>query len=341
MNTHEDKNDEYFEFPEEYSRRQLNALYREIPLKDTASRMLRKYFNAMANLYGVIRLGDAYELISRQSPTLVTQEEFLAFAEIARHECEDYFILGLDELFNDCTTDSPLDREIIDCSLMEEDLAPYVRVREMQKGKPYYLPPKKELLCYADLDYFELTPELVQMSMFFSRYPQLDDMKRTLLLEDIQFEIKRWGADLTDLLPRMQLDGMTFAGKAELQEFVDLFRQLHNATRMQCNRGYTPDELMRMRPAGSNSPTTLTLGPNIRKAIADGTLDAEQLRREIQAAEGPSDALKSSLLSEIEDAARGQVKPTAPSPKSPVGRNAPCPCGSGKKYKKCCGRSAG
>ena len=22
-----------------------------------------------------------------------------------------------------------------------------------------------------------------------------------------------------------------------------------------------------------------------------------------------------------------------------VGRNAPCPCGSGKKYKKCCGRS--
>ncbi|MHC4917282.1 MAG: SEC-C metal-binding domain-containing protein [Planctomycetota bacterium] len=23
-----------------------------------------------------------------------------------------------------------------------------------------------------------------------------------------------------------------------------------------------------------------------------------------------------------------------------VGRNSPCPCGSGKKYKKCCGRSA-
>lgn len=23
----------------------------------------------------------------------------------------------------------------------------------------------------------------------------------------------------------------------------------------------------------------------------------------------------------------------------PVGRNDPCPCGSGKKYKKCCGKS--
>ncbi|MHC4574224.1 MAG: SEC-C metal-binding domain-containing protein [Planctomycetota bacterium] len=27
-----------------------------------------------------------------------------------------------------------------------------------------------------------------------------------------------------------------------------------------------------------------------------------------------------------------------PAGNSRVGRNAPCPCGSGKKYKKCCGR---
>jgi preprotein translocase subunit SecA len=35
---------------------------------------------------------------------------------------------------------------------------------------------------------------------------------------------------------------------------------------------------------------------------------------------------------------------TRPQPKTPVhkvGRNDPCPCGSGKKYKKCCGRNAG
>ncbi|MGQ9625221.1 MAG: PBPRA1643 family SWIM/SEC-C metal-binding motif protein [Candidatus Bathycorpusculaceae bacterium] len=27
-------------------------------------------------------------------------------------------------------------------------------------------------------------------------------------------------------------------------------------------------------------------------------------------------------------------------PKTKIGRNDPCPCGSGKKYKKCCGRIA-
>ena len=30
--------------------------------------------------------------------------------------------------------------------------------------------------------------------------------------------------------------------------------------------------------------------------------------------------------------------PTAP---APVGRNDPCPCGSGKKFKKCCGAGGG
>lgn len=44
----------YIPMPEEYARRKLNALYREIPLKDTTSRLLRKYFNAAANLYGII-----------------------------------------------------------------------------------------------------------------------------------------------------------------------------------------------------------------------------------------------------------------------------------------------
>ena len=72
----------YIDFPEPYKRRELNAKYREIPLKDTTSRQLRKYFNAMANLYGIIPLRKAYEIISSQSPKLVTRDEFLAFRKL-------------------------------------------------------------------------------------------------------------------------------------------------------------------------------------------------------------------------------------------------------------------
>ena len=35
---------------------------------------------------------------------------------------------------------------------------------------------------------------------------------------------------------------------------------------------------------------------------------------------------------------KGEEKPSKPvTKKDKVGRNDPCPCGSGKKYKKCCG----
>lgn len=114
--------EQYIEFPEEYTRRELNARYREIPLKDTTSRLLRKYFNAMANLYGIIPLHKAKEIVFSLSPKLVTEDEFLAFAEIARYECEDYYILGGDELYTDVKHTKPLDREIIDVTMIGESI---------------------------------------------------------------------------------------------------------------------------------------------------------------------------------------------------------------------------
>ena len=33
-----------------------------------------------------------------------------------------------------------------------------------------------------------------------------------------------------------------------------------------------------------------------------------------------------------------KVKKSAPKKVNKVGRNQPCPCGSGKKYKQCCGK---
>ena len=137
------KNDDLIPIPEPYSRRRLNALYREIPLPDTHSRMLRKYFNAMANLYGIIPLRKAFEIIQEQNRNRFTEEELLAFAEIARHEEEDYYILGLDELYTDGKPGDPLDREIIDVFLLDGDISAYHETLRSQRGKPYYIPPKK------------------------------------------------------------------------------------------------------------------------------------------------------------------------------------------------------
>ncbi len=60
-------------------------------------------------------------------------------------------------------------------------------------------------------------------------------------------------------------------------------------------------------------------------------MNPEELRQGILTMDMPSEELRMSLLKEIAAAQ------TAAKPKK-VGRNDPCPCGSGKKFKKCCGR---
>ena len=162
--------EQYIALPEEYTRRELNARYREIPLKDTTSRLLRKYFNAMANLYGIIPLHKAKEIIFSLSPKLVTEDEFLAFAEIARHECEGYYILGGDELYTDIKRTKPLDREIIDVTLINESIDLFMETKRSQQDKPYYVPDKKHLLEYDDPFYCEDTPEKLMIERQKEKY---------------------------------------------------------------------------------------------------------------------------------------------------------------------------
>ena len=56
------------------------------------------------------------------------------------------------------------------------------------------------------------------------------------------------------------------------------------------------------------------------------------------AARAAADKNASDVVSEAAQAAENQAKakPVRTGPK--VGRNDPCPCGSGKKYKQCCGK---
>ena len=78
------------------------------------------------------------------------------------------------------------------------------------------------------------------------------------------------------------------------------------------------------------TPQSISLGPNIRKGIADGSIRVSDFRQQILSAQLPNEALRRGLLKEL-----AEIQP----PRAiKIGRNELCPCGSGKKYKKCCGR---
>lgn len=285
MNRNEAPEEQYIQLPESYSRRKLNAMYREIPLKDTTFRTLRKYFNAMANLYGIISLKKAFEIISNQSPSLVTEDEFLAFAEIARHEDEQYYILSSEEISDEAIAeeDNVWEREIVNNIFLEgDDIDLYIQTKLRQQGKPYYIPKKAELLKYEDPFYCECMPEVDAMRNFIDNTFDLDSIEGEILLGVLLFEIRYYANGMSRSMEYIDANGLVFPSEEACLEFVKLYQVLNNHMQMPGNRGFAPIELT--------------------KANAGNTTSAVK---------------------------KQHVK---------VGRNDPCPCGSGKKYKKCCGR---
>ena len=324
----------FIAFPEEYTRRELNARYREIPLKDTASRLLRKYFNAMANLYGIIPLHKAKEILFSLSPKLVTEDEFLAFTEIARHECEGFYILGGDELYTDVRHTKPLDREIIAVTMIDESIDLFIETKRRQQDKPYYVPDKKHLLEYDDPFYCEDTPEKCRLRTFLKERCNLSDARETLVFEELLYGVRSVAVQPADVFGHLEKLGVHFKSQRDVERFTALYSTFHNTTRMPCNRGYTPDELMQMTPPEERFKS-LSLGPNIRKSLQTGEMDMEDIRKQILTMELPSEAMRFDLLKQLADIETST--PRAEKQKK-VGRNDPCPCGSGKKYKRCCGK---
>ena len=100
----------------------------------------------------------------------------------------------------------------------------------------------------------------------------------------------------------------------ELQEAIELFMDYVNHCPRWFLKGYSSDEAFVLfeKEKLKNNPPRIVAGPNMKAAGMDITPE---------------------MQARIDNLFRGM-----PSGHT-VGRNDPCPCGSGKKYKKCCGRN--
>jgi preprotein translocase subunit SecA len=81
---------------------------------------------------------------------------------------------------------------------------------------------------------------------------------------------------------------------------------------------------------------------NAQEFDSDGGSDVkEEVSRQSSKSETIGDVFASMMSNQAAGRAEAMAPRFAPPPAqrvSSVGRNDPCPCGSGKKYKKCCGR---
>lgn len=102
---------------------------------------------------------------------------------------------------------------------------------------------------------------------------------------------------------------LVFEGEQQLRQLLDVLMEFMNKTRLWALKGYAPEEMFKAERRQPEAPVTLPLQPH--------------------------PVLGRSASVSPENRSSGEVFDFQT--KKKVGRNDPCPCGSGKKFKKCCG----
>lgn len=244
--------------------------------------------------------------------------------------------------------------------MFDEDWDIFFELDQKRAGKPLYIP--SNILRYADEKYVEETAQVTAMRQFLEKELKFDVKESFLpyLLEDAEpargkaadirkqasaFAIREMNSMICDIcLPpdkalSLELEslkelGYRIRGAKQLQRFADLFSDMNNHTRMPSNRGYTPYELMQR--SGGGALPRLEFGPGLQASIQSGELDGPALKLAIMGEEDLPLDVRENLLREV-DRALSPAAGSAPARKEKIRPNDPCPCGSGKKYKKCCG----
>lgn len=168
-------------------------------------------------------------------------------------------------------------------------------------GKPYYIPAKEELLQYKDDTYFEVTEQYKALKAYLAKNLFAgDDDTADLICEDIQ-GLCQYGFSANEVFDIFNDKGVNFKSIEQANEVLQLVMDLANNTRLWENNGHTPREIFEKYEK-----------PNLRP-----------LPKEPVDFKGSGD---------------GESNVISFQTGKKVGRNDLCPCGSGKKYKKCCGK---
>lgn len=194
-----------------------------------------------------------------------------------------------------------------------------------QGDRPFYIPAAREIeaLCrdgYIRNQHYE------RLDRFIRKHGGPPDMTRKLWMDfssgiDFMEEIHHFFDNVGKDAGNPSASGLTME---KANQALELLQACYNSTNLRANRGWAPDKLSRQY-GGPQRPSTL---------VPVSTKAAELLRQAENklAARGIQVDYESGFSHMTTIGPHGEIR------KRKVGRNDPCPCGSGKKYKKCCGR---
>ena len=207
----------------------------------------------------------------------------------------------------------------------------YKNLLDIQAGKDFYIPNAQEVLDYARNLYLSQEPAYQNFREFLQHeigmpYDEAD-AEALEIWDKIQFDI-----DFTEIVQYIidvyedLLDG------TKIEKIIQLLQEVNNNTRMRIHRGHTPNEMMRKGMEEGRFSQRPIVVPGSTETANLLKSASEELKEmgicvdfDSNAAIVPNNSSQNNVSGQVANSFK-KIYP-----------NDPCPCGSGKKFKKCCG----
>ena len=202
-------------------------------------------------------------------------------------------------------------------------------LRGRQQGKDYYIPTAAEVEELFDTCALLSTPAYQKMKKYMTKNMHLTVTEA----EDILLDLWDMLSTDDDFHESVQWFMEQFETKTKKQaiDLLNLFMPLSNNTRMISNKGHTPSELSGRIKFGPGNMPVITAGSSLAaEMLAEA---APEIRKMGFGLDLESNAANIPVM-DLPNGLDGLVKMS----QKKVYPNDPCPCGSGKKFKKCCGK---
>jgi len=220
--------------------------------------------------------------------------------------------------------------------------------------KQMYLPTKKEFLQYTDKNYYEVSNAEKEMRRYiekkftpnFANAAQKAGVSVKEFVDDFMKELHYQATDMGKggeerdphkytqfVFNFLQEYGIDLEDIDQANEFLGYAMKVANSVRLWCNHGCTPNEVRRETPINLRTTTIVPESSLAASMLAEGRDQLGQMGINIDLDATSTDISSISFDNGINGTMTKTTKKVYP--------NDPCPCGSGKKFKKCCGKLAG
>lgn len=222
-----------------------------------------------------------------------------------------------------------LDEVFLSC-IYADNMDALYDLRVQQADKPFYIPKEAEVEELNETGALLSIPEYRNMRRFMEKELRMSSRDVEDILVDLWEKIA-WDGDMHEA---MQWFWNQFAAleKKDAERLVNLYSPLANNTRMLVNRGNTPMELAaRMKLEPGKKPKIMAGSSDMAKMLAEATPQIKKIGFDIDLEGNAMDIPVVAMPQGVDGPVNVSSRKVYP--------NDPCPCGSGKKFKKCCGRN--